>query len=173
MNRNDFRTSLPADATAVRDGEQWTLVFVRALQHPPENVWRALTDPDELRAWSPFDTDRALDAPGEATLSTVGADEHSAATIRRADAPRLLEYNWDTDVLRWELEPIENGTRLTLRHTMSDRSWLAKVAAGWHICLDVLDRHLAGDPVGRIVGADAKEYWTPLNEHYSRTLGVA
>jgi len=29
------------------------------------------------------------------------------------------------------------------------------VLAGWHICIDVLDRLLDGTPFGRIVGADA------------------
>jgi hypothetical protein len=27
-----------------KDGEQWTLVLVRELRHPPEKVWLALTD---------------------------------------------------------------------------------------------------------------------------------
>jgi hypothetical protein len=31
-------------------------------------------------------------------------------------------------------------------------------AAGWHICLDVLDRALAGEPIGRIVGPDAMKF---------------
>jgi len=27
-----------------KDGEKWTLVLVRDLPHPPERVWKALTD---------------------------------------------------------------------------------------------------------------------------------
>lgn len=172
MTRDDYRPTPPADVTAVNDGEHWTLVFVRELAHPPETVWRALTDPDELRQWSPFDSDRDLGTAGEATLTVAGGsgDEQSAATIRRAEPPRLLEYNWDTDLLRWELEPAATGTRLTLRHSMQDPSWLAKVTAGWHICLDVLDLALAGHRIGRIVGEDAKTHWEPLNEEYSKRL---
>jgi uncharacterized protein YndB with AHSA1/START domain len=29
------------------------LRFVRRLAHPPERVWRAITEPDELEAWFP------------------------------------------------------------------------------------------------------------------------
>lgn len=172
MNRDDFRPGPPADVTAVQDGDRWTLVFVRELHHPPEQVWHALTDPAELRRWAPFDSDRDLGATGTATLSTAGAEEDSPATIHRAEPPHLLEYDWDTDRLRWELERTATGTRLTLRHTMGDRSWLPKVSAGWHICLDVLDLSLSGHDLGRIVGGDAKAHWEPLNAEYAKRLGV-
>ena len=32
-----------------------TLVLVRDLPHPPAKVWRALTEPEHLREWAPFD----------------------------------------------------------------------------------------------------------------------
>jgi uncharacterized protein YndB with AHSA1/START domain len=35
-----------------RDG-RWQLTFVRRLPHPPEKVWRAITEPDHLDAWFP------------------------------------------------------------------------------------------------------------------------
>jgi hypothetical protein len=47
-------------------------------------------------------------------------------------------------------------------------------AAGWHLCLDVLDHLLAGTPLGRIVGPDAMqlEGWHRLHEAYSKEFGV-
>ena len=30
-----------------------TIRFTRRLDHPPERVWRALTEPDELKRWFP------------------------------------------------------------------------------------------------------------------------
>ena len=59
----------------------------------------------------------------------------------------LLEYTWGDDVLRWQLEPTRRGTRLTLLHTMDDHAMLPKVAAGWHICLDVADQAMSGNPI--------------------------
>ena len=64
--------------------------------------------------------------------------------------------------------PTASGTRLTLSHTVSGPEWLPKVAAGWHICLDVADRWLHGKPVGRIAAEDAMRFgWGALNESYT------
>src|SRR5262249_54043158 len=129
-----------------------------------------------LRAWAPFDADRNLGASGAAVLTMVGgADAPDLAShVSRAEAPRVLEYTWGPDRLRWELEEIPGGTRLTLRHTMSDQSFLPKAGAGWHICIDVLERYLAGNPVGRIVANKALEHgWERLNREYATQLGAA
>ena len=47
-------------------------------------------------------------------------------------------------------------------------------AAGWHICFDVLDRLLGGQPIGRIVGPDAMKFggWQRLNAEYAKQFGV-
>ena len=63
-------------------------------------------------------------------------------------------------------------TRLTLWHSI-DRRFIAMGAAGWHVCFDVLDRFLADDPIGRIVGPEAMRVpgWQQLNAEYSRQFG--
>ena len=48
--------------------------------------------------------------------------DRTPAEVLRADRPRLLEYTWDADRLRWELAPTPTGTRLTLSHTVADSS---------------------------------------------------
>src|SRR5262245_822006 len=102
----------PVDCEASDD--RWTLVFVRDLRHPPEKVWSALTEPDQLRQWAPFGADRALDSAGSATITMIDSDTQVdlPATVQRVDPPRRLEYTWGTDVLRWELVPVGFGTRL-------------------------------------------------------------
>jgi uncharacterized protein YndB with AHSA1/START domain len=166
----------PIGAASVREEDgQWTLVLVREFAHPPERVWLALTDPAALREWAPFDAPRALDVTGPVSLVMAGADgsEVSEAVVTRAERPRLLEYTWEEDRLRWELTPTAAGTRVTLAHTVSDRSWLSRVAAGWHVCLDVAAHWLDGAPLGRIVGEDAKRRgWRALNRAYAGHLGV-
>ena len=168
----------PASGAEVRkDGEKWTLVLVRDLRHPPAKVWTALTDPEQLREWAPFDSDRNLGTVGTtAKLTTVGAPTPhvTEARVKRADAPGALEFNWGDFDLRWELKPLGGGgTRLTL-WTNIDRRYIAMGAAGWHICVDVLDRLLAGQPIGRIAGPAAMKVtgWQRLHAEYAKQFGV-
>jgi len=86
-----------------------------------------------------------------------------------SDAPKVLEYS----DIRWELEDLGGGTRLTLWHSI-DRRFISWGAAGWHVCLDVLDQLLAGEPIGRIVGAEAMKFggWQRLNAEYAKQFGV-
>jgi uncharacterized protein YndB with AHSA1/START domain len=166
----------PASGAQVRkDGETWTLILVRELRHPPEKVWQALTDPAQLSEWAPFDADRNLGEVGPVKLSTVGtpAPQVSETTVNRAEAPKLLEYRWGGGNLRWELEPLGSGTRLTLWHNI-DRRFIAWGAAGWHICFDVLERRLAGEPMARIAGAEAMKFagWQRLNVEYARQFEI-
>ncbi|MFY3746366.1 SRPBCC family protein [Anaeromyxobacter sp. Red801] len=174
MSSREYVPGPAAGAKVRKEGERWTLVLVRDLRHPPARVWQALTDPAQLSEWAPFDADRDLGAVGPVTLSTVGAPtpQVSASAVRRAEAPRLLEYTWGDGELRWELEPIAGGTRLTLWHGI-DRRFVSWGAAGWHVCLDVLDRRLAGEPMGRIVGADALKLagWQRLVGEYAAQFG--
>jgi uncharacterized protein YndB with AHSA1/START domain len=171
---SDFRPTPPGEAAVVREGDRFTLVFVRELPYPPERVFRALTDPAELAAWAPFDADRHLAVIGPATLTMAGGDgtERSPSVVRRVEPPFLLEYTWEQDLLRWELAAVAGGTRLTLRHTVEHRSWITRVTAGWHLCLDVAERALAGAPVGRIVGEQAKQHgFDALHAAYEERLG--
>ena len=71
--------------------------------------------------------------------------------------------------MRWELENVDGGTRLTL-WTNIDRRFMAMGAAGWHLCFDVLDNLLSGEPIGRIVGPDALkvEGWQRLHSQYAK-----
>ena len=174
MTREKYQPGPAVGAEVKKDGEKWTLVLTRELRHPPAKVWRALTEPEQLREWAPFDADRSLATVGPMKLSTVGAPTPlvSESTVKRAEAPRVLEYDWGGNDLRWELEPRDGGTRLTLWHNI-DRRFVAMGAAGWHICLDVLDRLIAGKPLGRIVGAEAMKFdWPRLNAEYARQFGV-
>ena len=155
------------------EGDTWTLVLVRDLHHPPAKVWEALTDPEQLREWAPFDSDRNLGTVGTATLSTFGAPHVTQTHVKRADAPRVLEYDWGGGDIRWELEPRGGGTHLTL-WAQIDRRWIAMGAAGWHICIDVMDHLLDGQPIERIAGPEAmkSDGWQRLNKEYAVQFGV-
>jgi len=173
-SRESYKPGPAAGAEVRKDGDNWTLIMVRDLPHPPVKVWGALTDPAQLREWAPFDADRSLASVGAVRLSTVGTPKPviSDTRVTRADAPRLLEYRWGDNDMRWQLEPVGEGTRLTLWHNI-DRRFISMGAAGWHICLDVLDRFVAGDPLGRIVGGAAmKVDWPRLHAEYAKQFGI-
>jgi Activator of Hsp90 ATPase homolog 1-like protein len=169
MIDRDQYTAGPASGAQVRKGgEKWTLILVRELRHSPEKVWQALTDPTHLREWAPFETDGSLGTVGTVKLTWVAAPTPVETTVTRADAPKLLEYG----DIRWELEALGGGTRLTLWHSI-DRRFISWGAAGWHICLDVLDHLLSGTPIGRIVGGEATKFgWRQLNAEYAKQFGV-
>jgi len=171
--RESYMPGPAAGAEVKKEGDQWTLVLVRDLHHPPAKVWQALTDPAQLREWAPFDADKSLATVGTVKLSTVGTPQVSESKVKRAEPPRLLEYDWGGGDLRWQLEPIGDGTRLTLWHNI-DRKYISWGAAGWHICFDVLDHFLAQEPIGRIVAGEAMQFsgWQRLTAEYAKQFGV-
>jgi uncharacterized protein YndB with AHSA1/START domain len=175
MNDREQYAPGPAAGAEVqkKDGDTWTLVLVRQLRHPPAKVWRALTDPAQLSEWAPFDADRSMAAVGPVKLTTVGTPQVSETAVKRADAPKLLEFSWGGGDLRWELEPQGQGTRLTLSANIN-RGYIAWGAAGWHICLDVLDRHLGDAPIGRMAGPEVMKFegWQRLAAEYTKQFGV-
>jgi len=177
MTGREQYTPGPASGARVqKDGETWTLVMTRDLRHSPQRVWQALTDPAQLREWAPFDADGSLGAAGaKVMLTTVGAPKPhvTETTVTRADAPKTLEYNWGQFDVRWQLEPAGAGTRLTLWINI-DRRYIAMGAAGWQMCLDVLERLLDGHPIGRIAGPDAMKFgWQQLHAEYVKQFGEA
>ncbi len=170
MTTREQYTPGPASGAQVRkDGEKWTLILVRELRHAPEKVWQALTDPAHLREWAPFEADGSLGTVGATVnLTWMGTGRPQVTTVTRADVPEVLEYG----DIRWELEALGGGTRLTLWHSI-DRRFISWGAAGWHICFDVLDCLLSGTPIGRIAGADAMQFgWQRLNTEYAKQFGV-
>jgi uncharacterized protein YndB with AHSA1/START domain len=160
----------PAYGAHVQKGEEkWMLILTRELRHSPEKVWQALTDPAHLREWAPFDVDANMGAVGAVNLTWVGNPKSIETKITRAEAPRVLEFG----DARWELEPLGSGTRLTLWHNI-DRRFVAWSAAGWHISFDVMDRLLAGAPMGRLAGPEGMKFegWRRLVAEYTQQFGA-
>ena len=171
MTDREQYTPGPASGAQVRrNGEKWTLILVRELRHSPEKVWQALTEPAHLREWAPFDANADLGTAGNTVkLTWVGTPTTFETTVTQADAPKLLEY----DDMRWELEALDGGTRLTLWHNI-DRRFISWGAAGWHISFDVLEQLLSGTPIVRIAGGEAMKFegWQRLNAEYAKQFGI-
>jgi uncharacterized protein YndB with AHSA1/START domain len=172
---NPLRLSGLAHVESREHEGKWQLKFVRSFDHPVATVWRLLTSAEELPMWAPFRPSRDLTDIGPVTLTMIDGEVETPleSEVRTVDPPTLLEYMWGLDLLRWELLAQSEGTTLTLYHTIEDRNWLPKVAAGWHICFDVMQTVFDGTPHAPVVGMDAMNYgWNELNTQYGDILGI-
>ena len=151
-------------------GDRWRLRFRRPLAHPPERVWRSLTEPEHLRSWFPDQVKgewrvgarlRFVDAGDEAQ----GFEGHVLA----CEPPSLLEFTWGTDTLRFEIEPKGQGSMLVLLHTFDELGKAARDAAGWHTCLDALEHDLDGTSPAWTTG----DRWRDVHPAYVESFGEA
>jgi uncharacterized protein YndB with AHSA1/START domain len=126
---------------------RWQLRFTRKLAHPPEKVWRALTEPEHLAAWFPTDIEGQRAAGAELRfVFRNGEGPTIAGRMITYDPPSVLEFRWgDNETLRFELQPDGHGSVLTFLNTFDDLGKAARDAAGWHTCLDILVYHLNGE----------------------------
>jgi uncharacterized protein YndB with AHSA1/START domain len=113
--------------------------FERRLDRSPQDVWRAITDREELKAWFPNDV--VVDAWEVGATIDFTFTEHDlppfTGTVLEVDEPKVLAYTWGEETLRFELTPDGDGTLLVLTDEL-DRGFAARNAAGWEICLDRL-----------------------------------
>lgn len=119
------------------------LRFERRLPHPPEKVWRALTEIDELRSWFveilDYDRSRLVFAEGASLEFAAKGDLPTGhGRVTACDPPSLLEYTWDEETLRWELAPSGADCLLVFTNTLPDRDTADAVEPGWRAGLDQL-----------------------------------
>jgi uncharacterized protein YndB with AHSA1/START domain len=123
------------------------LRFERRIAHPIEDVWRAVTEPHELAHWFPAAVTYrdGLRTGGRLRFTFPGdAFPPSDGEITECEPPRRFAFDWGGEQLRFELEPIGDGTLLRFTHMLTARDQAARDAAGWHVCLDKLEERLAG-----------------------------
>jgi len=112
----------PIDMTARSQTE--SIAFEFDLRHPPEKVWRALTDPVLLADWLLPVFDLKLEPGAAFTFKTQpmpGWDGTVNCRCVEIQAQRKLSYTWvvgemDT-VVTFTLSPTASGTRLSLVHS--------------------------------------------------------
>jgi uncharacterized protein YndB with AHSA1/START domain len=130
--------------------------FERVLPFPIDEVWAAITEPDRLGDWwPPMAASITVDLRegGLIAFEWPGVDLPAMEfTILRLEPPTLLEHthtgpgSW----LRWELEAIEEGTRLRATYAVPDIGQAVDRGdvVGLHYGLDRLALALAGRPEG-------------------------
>jgi uncharacterized protein YndB with AHSA1/START domain len=154
-----------AEGTLEPIGDRWRIRFRRSLAHSPERVWRAITAPAELAAWFPQQVSGEWRVGAEITFAMDGGS--FTGEVLRCEPPRLLEYTWGGDVLRFEIEPSASGCTLTLADTFVEQGKAARDAAGWHVCLDSLVAALDEVTLDR----DPKTRWAAAHSHYVAGFG--
>jgi uncharacterized protein YndB with AHSA1/START domain len=162
---------MTARATKETVGGRPVLRFERRLAHPPEKVWRAVTDPAELEHWFPAKVELK---PEVGAQITFGMEELGPTTgeVLELDPPKVFVFRWDTDVFRIEIVPDGDGSHLFFSHTLGggpqwgDERFAAQHAAGWDVCLAMLEARLDGrEP--------PPDNWAELNEQYVEDFGLA
>ena len=98
-----------------------TIAFDFDLQHAPEKVWRALTDPALLAEWLLPVTNIRLEHGAAFTFRTQaypGWDGTVNCRFVEIEAHRKLSYTWNAPflgtVVTFTLTPTASGTRLSL-----------------------------------------------------------
>ena len=147
------------------------LRFTRRLAHPPEQVWRALTEPAFLEGWFPttIDGDLAAGAPLRFRHRDVDLPAMEGEMLA-FEPPSLMELRWgDEDVLRFALAPDgEGGCVLEFTNVFDELGKGARDGAGWHACLDDLAHATAGEPSPGDPGA----HWSALRDDYQARFGA-
>ena len=103
--------------------------------HPPQHVWRGITETDSLAAWFPGAAEIEPRIGGTVRYPGAEGTDAGHGTVLACDPPHLLAFTWDTDTLTFTLEADGDGTVLTLTHAFDDHAGAASFATGWEACL--------------------------------------
>jgi len=127
--------------------EPRSVVLERNLAHPPEKVWRALTEQPLIDDWlmnSDFRPEVGHKFQLKADWGTVDCE------VLEVEPRQSLTYSWDAyalkSVVRWTLTATATGTRLRLEQTgfaVGQDQFYEGAQAGWPRFLDGMEAVLA------------------------------
>jgi uncharacterized protein YndB with AHSA1/START domain len=125
-------------------------------------VWEAITSDEHLNCWLLRQVSVEPREGGRCSF-TWGGDEEQVGVVRDVEPPRRIVYDLETSYLRFELEPVDGGTRLVLVHGFTpgahlepqdwpggdqpggeDCPWRPGFSQGFHVMLDALGILLDG-----------------------------
>ncbi len=128
---------------------KFDLKFERVYPHPPEVLWRALTQRNALGDWL-MQTDFVAE-PGRSFWMRCeredGSTEQYRCQVLALEPSRRMLWSWELDDRRegdpmyveFLLEPVSQGTRLTIRHYGDrDPAVVDAFKGGWPARLDQL-----------------------------------
>ena len=98
------------------------------LEAPVEEVWSALTEPEQLERWFANDVELELEPGGEGVFRWDDGEERHAV-VEAVEPERRFEFTWDDSRVCIELEETEDGTRVFVTETLG---------AGWGTSLELM-----------------------------------
>jgi len=145
-----------SEATLISTGNKPVLRFQRFLRRPVAEVWHAVTDPAELRAWFPTRIEIERWETGATLIHHFDGQPYPplAGTVIECSEPHRLVFTWGEDTIGFQLSATEGGTTFVLTEELGAPR-AARNAAGWEVCLE------------RLVDGMVAEDWTPRFERYS------
>jgi uncharacterized protein YndB with AHSA1/START domain len=149
------------------EGGRTVVRFTRRLRHPPQAVWRALSEPEGLEAWFPttIEGERKAGAPLHFGFRDMEAPPFDGRMLV-FDPPTVMELQWGEDKLRFEMQPDDAGTVLVLTVVFGQIGKVSRDSAGWHACLDRLGCALDGRPA-----PSSADRWRQVRATYIERFG--
>ncbi|MDG6997789.1 MAG: SRPBCC domain-containing protein [Nitrososphaerota archaeon] len=149
MPRDEFG----ANGAVITNGDKATLIFRRRLEHPPEVVWKAITEPSQLASW--YMTKAVIDCREGGSIDFVSGPSrlHVTGRILVWKPPLVFEHEWKVEsraelpsgedaIIHWELHGDGAGTVLHLEHRKLNTQTALGFAPGTHAFMDRLEAYL-------------------------------
>lgn len=162
---------------AALDGDVLTLR--RMVNTREARLFEWLVDPAKAAQWTPCVPSSRIEGTGPVELRENPDDEPLPSEVTEFKAPHRLVLRWGDDVLDWTvaghglIPAASPSALLTVRQTLSDRSQAGMMAAGWHLCISVLDLRIALMDVPRVVGPVALDHgFAELRAQFDEALGL-
>jgi len=131
--------------------EEATLRYERRFGYGVKKVWAALTEPDEVREWSR--ASHVVIEPRVGGRVDIRALLHITGRVTRFDPPRTFEHEFivaaggpveegENAMLRWDLEPDGDGTRVTMTFVHLSAATARIFVRGQPVYFDILEEYL-------------------------------
>ena len=138
---------------------------------PPDEAFALITEPERLRRWQAVTATVDLRAGGDYRW-TVTPGHVAAGTFREVEPGRRVVFGWgwtgsddlpaDASTVTITIEPVAEGSRVTLVHEGLTEAQAAMHAEGWDHFFERLERLAATGDAGPDEWAWAPEGLTPL-----------
>ncbi len=127
--------------------ETLSVVVEREIPHPPEKIWRALTQSHLIKEWLMNNDFMPVEGHRFSFSANWGSVEGEVQTV---EPNKTLTYTWDTkdltSVITWTLTPTSNGTQLRMEQSgfrPDQRPYYQGARAGWPQFFAALEQVLA------------------------------